>query len=396
MIPSPPTGAARHEVRVTRDVLGLLAISVSLAVHAQAVDLVARDLSVTPAELVAIEAATVRYVDASGNVASVPRAELAGIAWLSDAPRAESGPIASFWIRHRPGEIRLTDGQRLSGAPSVMRRDGELVGWVHTLLGEIAIPLERIDRVIQARTLAPDEPGTPLPRAADRDVVVMANGDRLEGFVAELGDAVILEADGRQTVVPVSDVDQIALANPRHDPSGAFVWLADGTIMAVRSVEVSGGAAVLLTEPDGATESEPDRPGHRVPAESLRSIIFDARTLRPLSALLGTELGVGTFGTETVLLRGVEPVRLTLPEGASWLSLNAQLPLRARAWGRCEVLIVIDGVTRARLPLSAESPEIPLRLNIAGGRELELRLQPGPFGPVQLLAELHGGLVSAD
>jgi hypothetical protein len=396
MIPSPPIGAARHEVRVNTDVLGLLAMTAALTAPAQGVDLLARDLSVTPAELVAIDEASVRYVDASGATASVPRAELAGIAWLGESTRAGSGPIASFWMRHRPGEVRLTDGQRLSGAPSVMRRDGEMVGWVHTLLGEVTIPLDRIDRMIQARTLAPDEPGAPLPRAADRDVVLMANGDRLEGFVAELGDAVIIESEGRETVVPVSDIDQIALANPRQEPSGAFVWLADGTVMAVRSIEAAGGAATLVTEPDGATESEPDRPGHRVPAESLRSVVFDTRTLRPLSALLGAELGTGAFGAEPVSLRGIEPVRLSLPEGASWLSLSAELPLRARAWGRCEVLIVIDGVTRARLPLGAEAPRVPLRLNIAGGHELELRLQPGPFGPVQLLAELHDGLVSAE
>ncbi|MEL7482742.1 MAG: hypothetical protein AAFN41_00170 [Planctomycetota bacterium] len=175
-----------------------------------------------------------------------------------------------------------------------------------------------------------------------------------------------------------------------------MVWLRDGSVLGASEVLFDGGLFVLVDEEAELTEAE--GLSATIRPENVEAVSFDTRRLVPVSRLIedAEPSTAGVFGARAIELAGEESVQVDLPGGATRLVLTAELPLRARAWGRCELLLSTDGVVRARLPMSASNPLIDYELDIEGASELELILKPGEFGRVHSVIEVRDALVAVD
>ncbi len=365
-------------------------------------DLIGLDLSRLPIRLTEITGERVVWSDPTGDTAVVPVGDVLGLAarGLSRAEEETGGVLSA--LRFEPSMLRLTDGRRLTGSLSAQEDLPETLRWQHPVLGRVDVPLEQIDRLVLQRATVGAGTVELLPIAEQDDVILLRNGDRLEGFVAGLGRDAVIEVDGRSIAVPMETVHQVALANPRERWRGPMVWLRDGSVLGAAEVRFDGAAFVLIDDTTPATEAD-DTEGSAqsvtIRPEHVSAVSFDTRRLVPVSSLLGGAAGVGepgAFGARAITLDGRASVGVELPGGASRLALTAELPLRARAWGRCELLLSTDGVVRARLPMSAATPVIDYELDLDGASTLELTLEPGEFGRVHSVVEVRDALIAVE
>lgn len=403
-------GAARQAVRkkelrtleIRRFISGLAAAWLAASASGQAAfDLIEADLGRLPIRLAEITSDTIVWDHPTGDAALVPLENALGlVAGGGDVDAGASrGRISALGFER--SILRLTDGRRLTGSLSAQEELPETLRWQHPLLGAVDVPLEQIDRlVLQRATVGPASVDV-LPSALRNDVVLLRNGDRLEGFVAALGRDAVIEIEGREVVVPMESVQQVALANPRETWSGPMVWLRDGSVLAATEVRFEDGHFVLINDSIPGTEADAADAGQSVAvrSEHVSAVSFDTGRLVPLARLIDTPSPAsvgGTFGATTIGLSGGVSIPVRLSAGARRLSLTAELPLRSRAWGRCTLVLRTDGEARARFALSAADPVIDFDLDITNARTLELVLEPGEFGRVQTDIEIRDALIAVD
>ena len=152
--------------------------------------------------------------------------------------RVALGPAASRVF------VELTDGQRLIVDIDRSEDPEAIVGRVIGL-GRGRIPLERVARIARPGAAWHAE----SPRA---DVVRLANGDVLTGFVDSIGESVSVETDaGGTAVVPLAGVAEIRLANPPEPAPGLLVTDDQGVALIARTLTVDADARLTLTTDPG-------------------------------------------------------------------------------------------------------------------------------------------------
>ncbi len=125
---------------------------------------------------------------------------------------------------------------------------------------------------------------------------------------------------------------------------------------------------------------------------------FDARGLIPFAAMAPSHVeGPPTryavpaptvldefapLGLGRVEFRGPVSVQYLLPPGAAYLSAEAALPMKARSWGDCELVIREDDRQVFSARLNADSPTTVIGVPLDGSR-LEVEITEGSGGPVQ-------------
>jgi len=320
-------------------------------------------------------------------------------------------------ITMRLGTLTLTDGQRLTGAPSVVGVDDELVAWSHQRLGIISVPIELIQSIAMPRNV----PSGKLPKALKPDiddVVLLTNGDTLHGFVESIGIETTIELESGSIIrADTIRIDQISLANEPAEAMGTHIWLANGSVLAVEELETEYAQDTPLVM--SILQGQPIVPalGSQDPSEAdgqpfglafsfalneLQAVNFDSHLLIPLSALdvetidrgLITDTdGFAALGCDTIHMPG--PMRATwqLPRGATHLSLTATLPIQAQAWGNLILIVRTDDTEIARHTIRADAPTVRINLDIAGDRAFSLEIDQGEFGPVQDRLVISQGLV---
>lgn len=390
-------------MRCARIIPTMLASLVCTAASAQvSFDLITDDLEAVPIRLMSITQDAVVWDDGSGDLAMLPIDDALGLA-SRGALGGASEPAGAFGVlSYQPSMLQLTDGRALTGSLSADAALPETLRWQHPVLGKVDVPLEQIDRLVLPRATLGGGSAELLPPADRNDVVLLRNGDRLEGFVVELGRDAVIEVDSGEIAVPMEAVYQVALANPAEAWDGPMVWLRDGSALGVTDVRFSENTFVVIEGSPVPTEAEDGIGGARsitIRPEHVEAVSFEVRRLVPVSRLLGTDeagLDGRTFGATAIELAGESSVGIELPPGARRLSLTVELPLRARAWGRCELVVAVDGVARERLSLSAATPVADTVLDLTGAQELELILEPGEFGRVQSRVEIRDALIAVD
>ncbi|MHC4082782.1 MAG: hypothetical protein ACYSU2_15835, partial [Planctomycetota bacterium] len=80
--------------------------------------------------------------------------------------------------------------------------------------------------------------------------------------------------------------------------------------------------------------------------------------------------------------RGPISVQYQLPAGSAYLSAEAALPVKARSWGDCELVIREDDQQIFSTRLNAERPSAVIGLPLDGSR-LTVEVTEGSGGPVQ-------------
>lgn len=360
-----------------------------------------------------------------------PEASVEGSA---DAESSESMPLQRCLaiLADRPampqpnlGLLDLVDGGRLPGSPRMV--DGAIV-WRHRWIGDVELEVERI-RSLRLGPLA----SATAPAVADRtDIVILANGDRIEGIVRSIASTVLIERverdEGGEVAIPFERIASLSLIAPpidfawvASDRSAATprVWLVDGTV-------VDGAPFLPRTEPDGPPDGRQSLPAampeslalrlgavqassgdsespaveRRVEALAVRGFAPDPSRVVPLASLAPAEIatsgalpryrlptpetlpGLWTADVAPVIVRGPSLVRYRLPVDGCVFVARVAVEDPDPRWTDAE-LILRDGnreVLRRRI--TAETTPEWIRVPLAS-RVLEIEVTAGRRGPVR-------------
>ena len=313
--------------------------------------------------------------------------------------------------------VQTTDGQRLlARLRPDPEGDDERVELVLMDGQAMRVNIERIASVTSPKSVFDThEPATADDAPVD-DLVELANGDRVRGFVERLGEVVVIEVNGATRRVPMGDVRSIRLANPPRASRDARVWVDDGTVVDVRAMTTTARGVVSLDlalagEPGAELAgSESDQPvAVRLPLTRLAGILFDAGSVRPLASMSpegyeptgdrrwtpppsAADASVAVLGAPTIELPGPMRVRWRLPDGATRLAGVSTLGDAPGVWADCVVTIWLeDGPRRAELARARLRPahdelvfnvELPPALDNTP-RTLEVHVDAGAYGPIQ-------------
>jgi len=288
--------------------------------------------------------------------------------------------------------LLLSDGQRLPGTvASGASPGGDCLAWVHPWLGRIDVPLDDIRAVVL-------QPGRPAPQPAGEDVILLANGDRLEGIITGAGDAITIEIGAGQAArtitVPLDRIAAAAMITPPKPAAGRRVFFRDGTVLGMRRFDVGADGYVRLTSALTPAGAQPVQ----VVLSEITAVVFDPERVIPLGRLAPTRIEssapryvlprprtVGEdapLGPAEIEYRGPLVVRYGLPAGCRRFAAEAILPRSARAWGNFELIVRIGDEEVYRRRLNAEHPTDTINVPIAG-RELIIELTQGANGPIQ-------------
>jgi hypothetical protein len=338
-----------------------------------------QDLSARTGRLHALDAARVSLVGPDGIIISTPATEVVAVV-MPPVQRGEGPSRAAIdaWrdvslLDEVPqGVMRLIDGQSFPGVLSSEPAEPDRVRWAGRVGGLLSMPLERV-AAMQLRPVA-----MPLCDGTS-DVLLLTNGDRVEGFLASVGPLVTIEVGGSPTTIESGRVAAASLANPAKAATGTWVWLASGAVCRVTALSLGQDGEVravvfeasalrtLAQSTPRVTSSDADRPWTPPP------VVGD-----PALALLGAA---------DIELPGPMTVTWALP-GAVRIAGTVELPEAARLWGDCDVAIeaVASGrvVPLWRHRLNEATPEASFNLELPGGSDLEwtVRLEAGENGPI--------------
>ncbi|MBX3359142.1 MAG: hypothetical protein KF745_12035 [Phycisphaeraceae bacterium] len=332
--------------------------------------------------------------------------------------------------------LDLVDGQRLTGLPAALAggrlgdaapAGGDAIAWDHPRSGRLHISLDdvkslRIEWTDEREPAAGDE-----SRGSDAettDEVVLRNGDRLRGLIETIGRSVVVASgpgNTDRTSVTIDRVRSLRLANPARPPKGTVVWLRDGSVLQVASLESgtgggpagSAGAGQVVARLGAAAGAAGPSSW---PLAEMTAVLIDADRLVSLSALsIASQDTAGRrrapkarisaaagdeLWAKDVQLRGPMTVEWSLPAGSTRLLGDLAMPSAAWAWGDCEVSISSLGpdgapVELIRVRLNADRPaeHVDLSLPQSSGAALRIRVEPGANGPIQDWVDLKRMLI---
>ena len=228
--------------------------------------------------------------------------------------------------------IETTDGQRIPGS---LVRDGDgRMSWRSAWLPNLKLDPEKL------KTVRLQEDAEIL-EAEDADLVLLANGDRIEGLVESIGASLVVELvggdrDGDVLEVPIERVASISLVNPPVEPKGVMVWYRGGHRLLGSGLDVEDDGYSRLRRPAlGGDVSE-------VPSEYLVGVSFVADQVRPWSSLEWTrEPGsaelIRPWIPPITRMEGHYPISaapLRIPGG---MKASAELP-----WDRARFRVVVE------------------------------------------------------
>lgn len=301
------------------------------------------------------------------------------------------------------GLLVLADGQRLPGKAlfGEPAADSVLV-WNHTWLGRLEVPLEQIRTVLfQRHSVAPP--------AGDADMLLLANGDLVEGFIRTLGDPVAVEVESGEDVqiveIPLTSIDAVNIVTPSVEPRGRRVWMADGTVVDARQITLGDDGIMRFLEA-GMRAGELTRP-----LSAIAAVQFDHQAMTPFAGLkpMRVEGPAGRYivpqptvlddasplGLSRVEFRGPLTVRYALP-GAGRDALrfvaDARLPVSTGDWADCELIIYDDEreVYRTHLLPTHSSAAIDVMLS---GATVTIEVAEAGNGPIQDHIVLHRAML---
>jgi len=293
-----------------------------------------------------------------------------------------------------PAVLELTDGQRVLGQP-VASDNEDQVRWQSTDFGQIDASIDHVRAVVfESVGFAPSE---------SADLLILANGDRLTGFVVALGPkAVAFQPDGqtRSLVLPRDRVHVVRLSNPdmpTEQRAGHMVRLRDGQRVRMRQFDIDEDTLVATPAlgPADAVVRIPIKDVQRIDIASSRGRVTDLADLPRNVTAGGKVFGVTmhprpvddarptALASSALWLHAPIAVTFDLPKGADRLSFNATLG-DARGtptgWADAELIVTVAGKEAARKRLTVKSPTVSV--NIPAGERLEIRIESGVNGPV--------------
>jgi hypothetical protein len=433
---SRPAGRVQYAMRSSTKTIMSWAAAAMLAAPLAAQDgvpriLISRELQEQEVSLVRVEGDQIMFRDALGMIRRERTDRIIAITSVQEAEGQRRSASMLALVEQGLGSsvLELTDGQRLTGALVPLAPDApaeEIVRWLHPLLGAMEFRLDDIHRIVLSPEQVP-----PQASAGTADVVILANGDRIEGFVGGVGAALTLEVGEQQRTIPLDRIAGIILANPPEPMRGIVVYLRDGSIIACDQLAAADDGQVVIIP--RALAGQPEvQPGSesaaiRLPLVEVAAMSLDAESLSPLAALeIASQIPAegrrwvpplrrhgpahALLGAPDLEFPGPMTVDWVLPTGAAWFAARAELPRTMWNWGNCELIVSLVSGSGSResasevfrSQLNAETPLAEIHLNLpeaarqAGGRgpfRLRVRIDPGLYGPIQDQVVLRRPLV---
>lgn len=335
----------------------------------------------------------VRIADRFGETKTLPAEQ---VLRLSFTPSAKSERVKDA------ATVRLADGQVLVGRWVGPGEDDASIRLALSAVGkELDVSLDDVLSVTLRDGVEP-------PRAEDDDIVLLATGETLSGFIeaVNVGSIDFIVGDADEPIeLPLERVHGFAIANtprpiqPDADQRLARVTLGDGSSYVLKSPETAGSSSPGALRLTGLSVLPLAVPVVSLPMQQVTRIepLAADRTLSPLAGFDYTVAEGGeVFGvpmpprpTPDGALKLHAPVALDydLPDGASRVAFSIGLVLgdevapSHRALAGCE-LVVYDGeqvIERSELLPDTPSRRINLPLKSA---DLRIELKPGVNGPV--------------
>jgi hypothetical protein len=264
--------------------------------------------------------------------------------------------------------------------------------WRHARLGRIEVPLNVVAS-IQLKA------SPPPVSARDADLVELANGDRLEGFVTGISDSLLIEIEPeddagqvRSLAVPFANIASVTMVSPPRNREGTRVWLRDGTIFRVDSIRIGDDGFMRLAGPWITDAAEPWE------LSDLAAVVFDSSAIIPLASLSPTRIdgpdsryvtpgpvvvgGCSPAGLCPIEITGPVAVRYSMSREATHFAAEAVLPRSAARFGDYELIIRSDDEVLFHQRLNVASPRARINVPVSGS-ELIIEITEGANGPIQ-------------
>jgi hypothetical protein len=403
---------------------GLCLAAMSASAEPPMVRLIDRELHVHIVQLTAIEAGYLGYIDDTGLIRREPLSEYTAI--LPAEPDSESSDVGVVTMpmmdlgESGQGWLETIDGERWRGRAVAQDDDG--LRWEHPVLGPLELSMERVRQVRLAGSLDAmhsDHAGD--TDSQTQDLVWLANGDRVEGFVESIWPGVRVEVREQFRDFAPDAVASIELANTPEAVTGMLVRLEDGSVVRAERLVMDERGKVAI----GAVSSAKDLPESPPSGASvlpsmlewsqIKSVVIEASRIVPLAGLRVKETRAlggrpwaspmrlerseqGLPWTPDLILPGPMEVEWMLPsEGASGkrrVAFEAVMPPGQWTWGDCEIVVIADGAELVRARVNGRTPTAKVNVAVpAGVRGLSVRSESGRFGPVQDGLRLKGAVL---
>lgn len=293
--------------------------------------------------------------------------------------------------------IELTDGQRVRATirPSddpetlvVERKDGI----------RASIPIDRV-RYIARSVLEPDQ----HTHDAD-DTLTLTNGDTLTGFLAEIGTTFSIETSTGTLRIPIERVANAIVQNPPVHSPGTYIHTMQGERLRAESFIADNEHNLTLTPLDPMYTQQPTPPvtldQGLLAVEHKRSDTYitnptltDPLSVTPTGDRSWTRAPISRpgvwMGTDrtTIEIPAPAAVRWAVPENA--VRFSAAINADYRPWTDNEsglLAITADGQehTLWSMRMKSVTPMIDILVDLPEGTTaIELRVEPGEYGPIQ-------------
>ncbi len=302
------------------------------------------------------------------------------------APGDSTGMLAlvvdgpSLAVRESEGTLFLSDGQRI---PGKLELRGGVPSWVSPWCAPRALDGDGV-RGFALGTAA-------LPAASDGDVLLLRNGDRVDGIVSGISaSGIAVEvgsgADRSISTLAWDTVSAVGLVAPPMPRAGARVWLADGTVIDGDSVSWMTPQYMRIVGGSGTAQ----RP-ISIPRRMVLAVQSSPTSATPLAQLVPVASGVtapaarysqpsptvvaGTWGLDAPPIEIEGPVVLSYPaqSAPSRLVAVASRPSTAREASDVDLVVRSGGkellrehmdATRARMEIRVDIPAAPFSIEL--------------------------------
>ena len=293
------------------------------------------------------------------------------------APGDSNGMLAlvvdgpSLAVRESEGTLFLSDGQRI---PGKLELRGGVPSWVSPWCAPRALDGDGV-RGFALGTAA-------LPAASDGDVLLLRNGDRVDGIVSGItASGIAVEvgsgADRSISTLAWDTVSAVGLVAPPMPRAGARVWLADGTVIDGDSVSWMTPQYMRIVGGSGT----PQRP-ISIPRRMVLAVQSSPTSATPLAQLAPVASGVtapaarysqpsptvvtGTWGLDAPPIEIEGPVLLSYPaqSAPSRLVAVASRPSTAREASDVDLVVRSGGKELLREHMDAARSRMEIRVDI--------------------------------
>ena len=293
------------------------------------------------------------------------------------APGDSNGMLAlvvdgpSLAVRESEGTLFLSDGQRI---PGKLELRGGVPSWVSPWCAPRALDGDGV-RGFALGTAA-------LPAASDGDVLLLRNGDRVDGIVSGItASGIAVEvgsgADRSISTLAWDTVSAVGLVAPPMPRAGARVWLADGTVIDGDSVSWMTPQYMRIVGGSGTAQ----RP-ISIPRRMVLAVQSGPTSATPLAQLAPVASGVtapaarysqpsptvvaGTWGLDAPPIEIEGPVLLSYPaqSAPSRLVAVASRPSTAREASDVDLVVRSGGKELLREHMDAARSRMEIRVDI--------------------------------